>query len=131
VADLHREPSTVERWLRALTDAQQSVVARLYLAAIQEECSSPEAVHAHAVASLAARIEAADAAERPGLRRIATHLDTHQVGALAFAQDRLDWVALPEAEKARRREASRQAFQQRQLERLQAKRAAWAQAGGR
>lgn len=131
MGDARTEPSTVERWLRALTDAQQSVVARLYLAAIQEGERTPAAVRAHAVASLRLQIEEADAAERPGLRRIATHLDTHQVGALAFAQDRLDWVALPEAEKERRREASRLEHQARQLERLQAKRAAWAQESGR
>jgi hypothetical protein len=131
VADLHREPSTVERWLRALTDAQQSLVARLFLAAIAEGCSSAFAVYQHALRSLRLQIEEADAAERPGLRRIESHMATHTVGALAFAQDRLEWHALPQAEKERRREASRQAFQARQLERLQAKRAAWAQAGGR
>jgi hypothetical protein len=125
------EPSAAQRWLRALTDGQQSVVSRLYLAAIQEGESTPAAVRAHAAASLAARIEEADAAERPGLRRIATHLDTHQVGALAFAQDRLEWHALPEAEKERRREASRQESQARQLDRHKARLAGWAQGSGR
>lgn len=120
-----------ERWLRALTDAQQSVVAELFFAAMAEDCDTPNAICRHAVQSLRLRIEEADAAERPGLRRIESHLCSHTTGALAFAADRLAWSKLSEEEQKQRREASRQEYRERLLQRQKERLAAWAQGGAR
>lgn len=129
MAEILPEQGAAMRWLRALTDAQQALVAELFGAAIAEDCATPNAVCRHAVQSLRLQIDEADASARPRLRRVESHLCSHTTGALAFAQDRITWAALPEAEKERLRTESADRYREQLRANAKARHAAIAQGG--
>jgi hypothetical protein len=131
MTDILPEQGAAWRWLRALTDAQQSIVGDLFHAAITEGCGTPSAVLEHARQSLVLRGEDASEADKPGLRRIYSHLRDRETGALAFAEDRLAWSRLTEEEREQLRAESARAVLEREKQRHRERLAAWAQAGGR